>query len=263
MVGTTAQVDYVQADYGDCWLRDTAPLLGHDSNGNLVGVRFELNGWGGKYDIPLDDRAADEVLHATGARESRVPVILEGGAVETNGNGVVLTTASCTLNPNRNPELTRDRFEQVLGTAMDLERVVWIDRGLSHDHTDGHVDMIARFASEQTVLCMRPEGEVPNADVLRSIRNQITDAGLQAVDLPAPSAVLAPDGTPLPATYCNFYVANEAVIVPTYGVPEDDDALATIRAAFPGRDAIGLLGRDLLCGGGVFHCVTQPEPASP
>lgn len=263
MVGAGSDVDYVQADYGDCWLRDTVPLLGHDAKGHLAGLRFELNGWGGKYDIPLDDRVADEVLRATGARASHVGLVLEGGAIETNGRGLVLTTESCALNPNRNPGLSRDRFEEALRAGIAVERVVWIDRGLRHDHTDGHVDMIARFSSERTVLCMRPDGDVPNADILQAVRTEIADAGLEVVDVPAPAEVVAPDGSPLPATYCNFYVANEAVIVPTYGVPQDDDAMAAIGAAFPDREPIGLPGRDLLCGGGVFHCVTQPEPASP
>jgi agmatine deiminase len=260
LIGDAPEVEYVIAAYGDCWLRDTAPLFGHDSRGALCGLRFRPNGWGGKYEMPFDDTIGDWLLEYLGARAARSPLFLEGGAIESNGAGTFLTTASCVLNDNRNPGLTRQAFENALGELVELARVVWLDRGLEHDHTDGHVDMVARFASAETVLCMEPMRDVPNAGVMRDIASVLRTEGFSIVPLPAPPAVADRAGGPLPASYCNFYVANDAVIVPVYGVPEDEAALDAIGMAFGDRQAIGLPARDLLCGGGVFHCVTQPQP---
>jgi agmatine deiminase len=262
LVGETVDVEYVRADYGDCWLRDTAPLLGRNGEGALGALRFVFNGWGDKYDIPFDDSVGDWLLAYVGAREFRSPLVLEGGAIESNGSGTLLTTASCALNSNRNPGLTRETFEAALGDRVAVERIVWLERGLAHDHTDGHIDMIARFASEDAVLCMRADADAPNAEVLDAIDRQLRDTDLTVLPLPAAPAAVAPDGAPLPATYCNFYVANDAVIVPTYGVAGDEAALGAIGDAFTGREVIGLPALDLLCGGGAFHCATQPQPAT-
>ena len=263
LIGELRNVHYVRADYGDCWMRDTAPLLGHTEDGALGGLCFGFNGWGGKYDIAFDDRVSEWLTNQLDARRFECPLILEGGALEPNGQGTFLTTASCTLNENRNPGLTREAFEEALGTLVSMERLVWLDRGLEHDHTDGHIDMIARFAAPDTVLCMKSDPGAPNAEVLASIERELRAAGLTVLELPAPRAVAARGGAPLPASYCNFYIANEAVIVPVYGVPEDQTAVREIANAFPGRDAIGLPARDLLWGGGAFHCVTQAQPTAP
>jgi agmatine deiminase len=259
-IGDVRGVEYVRADYDDCWLRDTAPVFGHRKDGGLGALRFRFNAWGGKYDLPLDARLAEWMVGQVPALDLVCPLTLEGGALETDGRGTFLTTESCTLNPNRNPGLTRGGFEEELRARVFVKRIVWLGEGLRHDHTDGHVDMVARFTPEGAVLCMRPNPEAPNARVLAALRARVRDAGLSVMELPAPRAVLAPDGTPMPASYCNFYVANEAVIVPTYDMAEDAEALAVVAEAFPGREVIGLPARDLLCGGGAFHCVTQPQP---
>lgn len=262
LIGRAPNVEYVPARYGDVWLRDTVPTLGQHAPGRLGGLCFEFNGWGGKYEMPGDDTVGDWLLTRLGGHAYRCPVVLEGGAIESNGQGTLLTTESCVLNPNRNPGLTREGFEAALRALIVLETVVWLEAGLAHDHTDGHVDMIARFADPRTVLCMIPESGAPNAEVLQDIRRRLLDTGLAVLDLPAPRAVQAADGSPLPATYCNFYVANEAVVVPTYGAPEDAAALETLGTAFAGREVVGLPAVDLLCAGGAFHCATQPQPVS-
>ncbi len=260
LIGDMANLRYVTSDYGDCWLRDTAPLFGHTSNGELGALCFEFNGWGGKYEMPFDAGVGRWLTGRLRARRFECPIVLEGGALETNGQGTFLTTASCALNPNRNRGLTRDAFEKALGDRVSIERLIWLDEGLKHDHTDGHVDMIARFVGLDTVVCMRSIPGAPNAAVLRSIEQKLHAARLNVVGLPAPPALRAPNGEPLPASYCNFYIANAAVIVPTYGVPEDETALEEIAKAFAGRQVIGLPAADLLRGGGAFHCVTQAEP---
>ncbi len=263
LVGESDNIRYVTADYGDCWVRDTAPLLGHTAGGTLGALCFGFNAWGGRYEMAFDEKVSKWLTDRLHAKRFECPVILEGGALETDGQGTFLTTASCALNPNRNPGLTREAFEVALGEAVSLERLVWLDRGLEHDHTDGHIDMIARFAAPNTVFCMKAAQGAPNAEVLDSIARNLHANGLNVLELPAPHGVTAPDGTPLPASYCNFYIANEAVIVPVYEIPEDRAALQKIADAFPGREVIGLPARDLLRGGGAFHCVIQAQPTTP
>ncbi|MBW1905651.1 MAG: agmatine deiminase family protein [Deltaproteobacteria bacterium] len=262
LIGESRNVRYVTADYGDCWVRDTAPLLGHTASGALGGLCFGFNGWGGKYEIAFDDAVSKWLTNRLDAKRFESPLLLEGGALESDGQGTFLTTGSCTLNDNRNPGLTRAAFEEALSALVSMKRLVWLDRGLAHDHTDGHVDMIARFVAPDTVLCMKARRGAPNAEVLTSIERDLRASGLSVLDLPAPRAVAAPDGTPLPASYCNFYIANQAVIVPVYEVPEDQTALREIANAFPGREVIGLPATDLLWGGGAFHCVTQAQPTA-
>lgn len=262
LIGDVRNLDYVTTGYGDCWLRDTAPLFGRQDNGELGALCFEFNGWGGKYEMPFDGQVSSWLTERLQARRFECPVVLEGGALDTNGAGTFLTTASCALNPNRNPGLTRGAFEKLLGDRASMERLIWLDEGLAHDHTDGHIDMIARFVALDTVICMRSNPGAPNAEVLHSIEEKLREAGLKVLGVPAPPALQAPNGEPLPASYCNFYIANAAVIVPTYGVPEDEAALGAVADAFPDREAIGLPARDLLWGGGAFHCVTQAEPST-
>ncbi len=263
LIGESRNVRYVTADYGDCWMRDTTPLFGHTADGGLGGLCFDFNGWGGKYEVAFDDSVSKWLTNRLDAKRFECSVILEGGALEPNGQGTLLTTASCVLNENRNPGLTRGAFEEALGALVSMERLVWLDRGLEHDHTDGHIDMIARFVTPDTVLCMKATPGAPNEEVLRSIEHDLRASGLTVLGLPAPRAVVAPNGAPLPASYCNFYIANEAVIVPIYEIPEDQAALGEIANAFPGRKVIGLPAADLLWGGGAFHCVTQALPTAP
>ena len=263
LIGSDSGVDYVRADYGDCWVRDTLPSFGWDDAGELGALRFRFNQWGGKYDIPFDDSVGAWLTEHLGARDLRLDLALEGGALEFDGQGTVITTESCALNPNRNPGLKRAELEDALRSGLRVDRVVWLARGLAHDHTDGHVDMLARFTSPDSVVCMSPNPSVPNAEALAEVRATLISHGLRVLEVPAPPAVHAPDGAPLPATYCNFYVANEAVVVPTYDAAADAHALEVLASAYPGRSTIGLPARDLLCGGGSFHCATQPLPASP
>ena len=262
MLGDEADVALVRADYGDCWVRDTLPSFGWTEDGRLGGLRFRFNGWGGKFDVPFDDAVGRWLSTRLGAVDAAVDLVLEGGAIELDGEGTAIVTESCVLNPNRNPGLSRAAFEQALGERAAVDRVVWLERGLADDHTDGHVDMIARFTAPGTVCCMGPDPGRPNAGVLEQIRRELSTEGFHVLELPAAPLCRAPDQTPLPATYCNFYVANQAVIVPTYGIPDDAVALDVLGSAFPGRSAIGLPARDLLFGGGSLHCVTQPLPAA-
>ncbi|MCZ6807890.1 MAG: agmatine deiminase family protein [Deltaproteobacteria bacterium] len=262
-IGASSDIDYVTADYGDCWVRDTLPLLGHTPGGALGALGFRFNGWGRKFDIPFDAEVGRWLIEHLQVKRFSSDLILEGGALEFDGRGTLITTESCALNDNRNPGLDRAGLEDAVSSLVEMERLIWLERGLSHDHTDGHVDMIARFVAPDTVMCTRAGTEGPNTEVTRSIEASLRETGLTVLTLPSPGAVFASEGAPLPATYCNFYIANEAVILPLYGVPEDREAHDALAAAFPSRAVVGLPARDLLWGGGAFHCVTQPQPAAP
>ena len=253
--------------FGDIWLRDTAPSFQLGSDGRLVAVCFRFNGWGGKYVLEGDEEVGSCVAEIAGARIRDLDLVLEGGGIEVDGEGTCLTTRQCVLNPNRNPGLDEKRATEILADALGTECVVWLERGLANDHTDGHIDTLARFVAPGVVACMEPASvDDPNAEVLREILEAVAAARdargrrLEVVRVPSPGAVLNREGDPMPASYLNFYIANASVVVPTYGVANDDRAVAAVAACFPGRTVIGAPARAILTGGGAFHCITQQEP---
>jgi len=259
---------FFQIPFGDIWLRDIAPLFVENRVGELVAALFRFNGWGGKYVLPHDDQVAAHIAEAAGARTVQFDWVLEGGAIEVDGQGTCLTTRQCLLNPNRNPHLDRDAVERKLAEALGTRRVLWLERGLVNDHTDGHVDTLARFVAPGTAVCMEPsDRDDPNREALQAIvadLERFTDAEGRRLEvrlIPSPGRVLGRSGDALPASYVNFYIANHSVAVPTYGVPADGPAVAAIAQLFPGRRTVGIAARALLAGGGAFHCITQQQPA--
>ncbi len=259
-IGASSRVEYIRAPYGDCWTRDTIPLFGWGNDETLGAVQFRFNGWGGKFQMPYDAEVGAWVAEHTKADTRLSDLVIEGGGLEFDGAGSFITTDSCLRNANRNPGLSRTAAERALSQCVEAKQVIWLDRGLSHDHTDGHVDMVARFIAPGTVLCARPEQGDPDSATLQAIERCLRDAGLTVVTIPSPGLVEGPEGEPLPANYCNFYIANEAVIVPIWNVENDRKAQSVLEGAFPGRAVVGLRANDLLRGGGAFHCVTQPQP---
>jgi agmatine deiminase len=252
--------------FGDIWLRDTAPVF--LARGRSVRpARFRFNGWGGKYALPHDDRVAERIAAALAVEPFGYPFVLEGGSVETDGQGSCLTTRQCLLNPNRNPGMTERELEEALADSLGATKVLWLGDGLLNDHTDGHVDTIARFVAPGRIVCMEARGAGdPNTEVLEEIAHDLaamTDAAgrrIEVVRVPSPGLVEDEEGEPMPASYVNFYIAKKTVIVPQYGVPMDDAAVEEIAALFPGRRTVGVAARDLLSGGGAFHCITQQQP---
>ena len=253
---------------GDIWLRDTAPVFLTGEGGARGCASFAFNGWGGKYVLPHDDGVSSRIAEAAGFPAFRLPWVLEGGSVEVDGEGTCLTTRQCLLHPNRNPGMTQEAIEARLGDALGVKTFLWLGEGLRNDHTDGHVDTLARFVAPGIAVCMSPEGPGdPNGTALVRIARDLSgmrDAAgrpLKVVAVPSPGLVPDADGEPMPASYVNFYIANTTVVVPAYGVPNDEAARAGVAKLFPTRRVLSVPARDLLEGGGAFHCITQQVPA--
>ncbi len=247
--------EIVVEPFGDIWLRDTGPIV--MARGRAKG--FEFNGWGGKYDLPGDDTIGQRLAEGRGKSFDYCNWVLEGGAIDGDGTGTVVTTAQCLLNRNRNPGMSKADIEARLAEDLGFTRVVWLGEGLLHDHTDGHVDNLARFVGAGRVAIPDAAENDPNWQVYQHARRDALAAGLEVVGIPSPGRVLR-DEEIVPASYMNFYIGNAAVVVPIYGAANDDAAVAAVQALFPTRHAIGLRADSILTGGGSFHCISQQIP---
>ena len=245
--------------FGDIWLRDTAAII-LGSGKDRRAVDFAFNGWGGKYDLPGDDTIGQRLAAEAAIPCSRADWILEGGAIDGNGSGTFLTTEQCLLNPNRNPNLGKQEVEARLKQDLGATRIIWLGDGLLNDHTDGHVDNLARFVGADRVAIPEATPDDPNAAVYADAAEVLLDAELKVVAIPSPG-LIERDGEIIPASYMNFYVGNAAVVVPLYGAPNDGAAVEAIQSLFPSRVAGGLRADHILTGGGSFHCISQQVPA--
>lgn len=249
----------LEEPFGDIWLRDTGPIV--VKGGNAREARsFLFNGWGGKYALEGDDTIGLRLAEGAGMEPVRHDWIFEGGALDADGTGVGVTTEQCLLNPNRNPGLAREDVEARLREDLGLERILWLGQGLLNDHTDGHVDNLARFVGAGRLAIPWPEGtNDPNAAVYADARARAEAFGLDVASLPSPGLVVRDDEI-IPASYMNFYIGNAAVVVPLYGAANDAAAVEAVGALFPGRTAVGLRAEHVLTGGGSFHCISQQMP---
>ena len=262
----TDNLTYHRLPLDDVWLRDNGPIfIRRGQDVSLVNWKF--NAWGNKYQWRLDNEAPEYVAQYLGAAHWDVPVVMEGGSLEPNGQGVVLTTRQCLLHPQRNPGLNEPQIEGYLGDYLGFTKVLWLEAGLEGDHTDGHIDTIARFINPSTIVtCVEPDASDPNHATMQANLERLhtfTDLEgkpFEIVELPLPQNRLELLGNRLPPTYANFYIGNGFVVVPQYGDPNDAVALSILRPLFPGREVIGLKSRSLITGGGSFHCVTQQQP---
>jgi agmatine deiminase len=257
-------VEIVPGAFGDVWLRDTGPIF--FGPGDAASFRF--NGWGGKYELEGDDTVADQLAGAADVRLTRHDFVLEGGALDHDGEGTLLTTRECLLNPNRNRAWTQAVAEAALREALGVRKVIWLGAGLLNDHTDGHVDNLARFVAPGVVAIPISFGtDDPHASVYdaaaRDLAGQTDAAGrtLKVVRIPSPGRVVGADNVFAPASHMNFVIASRAVVVPIYNDRASSWALDGLRTLFPDRAVVGLPSRALLTGGGSFHCITQQEPA--
>jgi agmatine deiminase len=254
-------VEIVELAIDDSWLRDCGPIYTFDDAGDRVAVHFAFNAWGEKFP-PWDNDAAVGRLIAErlGDRVVESALVLEGGSILSDGQGTLLTTEQCLLNPNRNPSLSREEIESELRARLGVQRFVWLGMGLLEDRdTDGHVDLIAAFTRPDHVLLQMVGEDNPNFAACLENRARLEAAGIEVTELPLlPYAQVA--GETIAAGYLNFYICNRAVIVPVAGADTDQQALDIIAAAYPGREVVPVPGLVIAYGGGGPHCITQQVP---
>lgn len=249
-------LEYVIMPYGDIWLRDTGPIIVTKQNERRA-ISFAFNGWGNKFLMQGDQEVARNIAAHLKLELIYNSLIFEGGSIDVDGVGNAITTRQCLLHPNRNPNVTQDQIEIILSQHLGLNNILWLNDGLKGDHTDGHVDNLARFVGPKHIL-------IPKAQNNQDINIQIyEDAALLAlkqgyrVSRIDSIATYYVDGNAAPASYMNFVIANDIIIVPQYSVNSDKAALETISALFPNKQVIGLISMALLNGGGSFHCASQ------
>lgn len=254
----------------DAWCRDHGPIFlvrEDECDRELAAVDWKYNAWGGKYPpYELDNRVPEQIATLLGIRRFSPGMILEGGSIEVNGHGSLLTTESCLLNPNRNPELSRSDIEQCLRDYLGVSQILWLGEGIEGDDTDGHIDDLARFVNPRTIATVIEEDFAdanyrPLRDNLRRLHSMqdLNGRPFEIVTLPMPPPSFC-EGQRLPMSYANFYIANGVVLVPLYDPSRDGLAMESLAKLFPDRKLVGIDAKDLVWGLGAFHCVTQQQP---
>lgn len=256
----------------DAWIRDYGPvfLLSRSSDQEKLAFNhWKFNAWGNKYEeLRADEKIPGKLESVLQIRRFPAPLVLEGGAIEVNGEGLCLSTEQCLLNPNRNPSHSKREIEQCLKDFLGVEKVLWLSQGLERDDTDGHVDNVARFVNTRTVVCSLQAD--PGRDSYRILRDNyqlltaakdLDGSPLHIVPLPMPDVIDSPEGG-LPASYANFYIANGFVLVPIFNDRNDNQALSILQSLFPDRKVIGLDCRHVIQGLGALHCLTLQQPMS-
>ncbi|MCE7796833.1 agmatine deiminase family protein [Sphingobium sufflavum] len=254
-------IDVIVEPFGDIWLRDTGPI-GTLSGAHRALAGFGFNGWGGKYDMPGDQDIGTRLAASTPLPFRQQPWVCEGGALDTDGTGLFVTTEQCLLNPNRNPSLDRGQITTLLTGALGLSDMLWLGDGLLNDHTDGHVDNLARFVAPGVLAVPQATTpDDPNTAIYDDAAARAAAHGVEVARLPS-VGLHRIDGDIVPASYMNFLIGNAAVVVPLYGAPNDGAAVEALKPFFPGRDVVGVPSFALLRGGGSFHCCSQQMPSA-
>jgi agmatine deiminase len=264
--GVRGDVVFHHIETNDAWIRDHGAIFVRRDDG-IAATCWGFNSWGGKYPpFDKDDRVPEQMAAALGVPIFNGGMILEGGSIDTNGEGLLLTTEACLLNGNRNPHLGRTDIEERLKAFFGIDQVIWLNDGVAGDDTDGHIDDITRFVSIDTVVTIveNDPSDVnydvlqENLDILRAVR--LPDGRhLDIIPLPMPRSLSIRDER-MPASYANFYVANKVVLLPVYGDPQDEAALQVLAKCFPGREVVPLDCRQLIWGLGAIHCLSQQVP---
>ena len=256
-----SQVIFYQIATEDAWIRDYGPTFVVKTDGELAMVKWKFNAWGEKYeDLLNDNRIPYELNRIENLPMFEPGIVLEGGSIEVNGAGIVLTTEQCLLNRNRNPELSREDIENYLKDYLSVSSVVWLKEGIVGDDTDGHIDDIARFVDRETVVCaFEDDPSDENHELLKENFELLKQSGFRVIRLPMPGFVGDDQGR-LPASYANFYIGNGAIVVPQFGHANDQRALDILRDCFPGRRIVGVNCTAMVHGLGTIHCCSQQEP---
>ena len=286
----SASIRVVEMSTNDAWIRDMGPTFLVDGRGGRRGVDWHFTAWGGLegglyFPWDRDDRVAQKVLEIEGADRYAAPIVLEGGSIHVDGEGTVMATEECLLNANRNPGLSREQIEQVLFDHLGVQKMIWLDRGIYNDETNGHVDNIACFARPGVVLLSYSEDESdPQHAISRDAEERLqaaSDAQGRSIDvvrLPSPGPITISEeeatgvdavpgslprraGDRLAASYANFYIASRRIVFPLLDERFDDEAADVLKGCFPDREIVGVPGREILLGGGNVHCITQQVPA--
>ncbi len=263
------RVEFRVANYADIWIRDYGPnFVVNRAIKALAMVKWKFNAWGGKYPILFKDNEIPyDMNKLLELPIQEAGIVMEGGSIDLNGAGTLMTTKQCLLNPNRNPELSQAQIEQKLSDHLGVKHFIWLNEGIEGDDTDGHIDDIARFVNPTTVVCAFTEDETDsdykplkeNYDILLNSVDQDGNK-LNVVKLPTPGKVMGDEGR-LPASYANFYIGNGVVVVPVFEQPNDDKALEVLRGVFPDRKVVGINAYYLVYGFGTFHCSSQQQPS--
>jgi agmatine deiminase len=255
------------SDYADVWFRDYGPIFVKNPKHELAMIHWDFNSWGDKYETLLKDKEIPDVINKDLKLTCFKPgIVLEGGSIDVNGEGTLLTTEQCLLNSNRNPHLNKQKIEQYLSDFLGVRHFIWLKRGILGDDTDGHIDDLARFVNPTTIVCAYEDNE-DDADYEALKENyellckSVDQDGkpLKIIKLPMPKVVSDEDYR-LPASYTNFYIGNTKVLVPIFDHPNDQKALAILQELFPARKVVGICCKDLVYGFGTLHCISQQQP---
>ena len=261
------RIHFHVTDYADVWLRDTGPIFVKDGSGKTVITKWLFNAWGNKFPELLKDSAIPEKIGKWKKFPVEKPgIIIEGGAIDVDGGGVCLTTEQCLLNGNRNPGMTKADIEKYLEEYLGIRKTVWLKEGLVNDHTDGHIDELARFVAPGKIVCAyEDDPDDENYRILHANYKTLTEAAdtngkpFEVVRLPMPH-VRYDDGSKAPVSYTNFYIGNTVVLAATFNDENDGEALEILRNCFPGREVAGIDCSDIIYGGGALHCMTKQQP---
>jgi agmatine deiminase len=262
-----SRVHIYVSDYADVWFRDYGPIFVKNPRHELAMIHWDFNSWGEKYETLLKDKEIPDVINKDMRLRCFKPgIVLEGGSIDVNGEGTLLTTEQCLLNSNRNPHLDKQKIEQYLSEYLGVRHFIWLKRGILGDDTDGHIDDLARFVNPTTIVCAY-EDDPNDADheALKENYELLTKSvdqdgnPLKIIKLPMPK-VESDEGYRLPASYTNFYIGNTKVLVPVFDHPNDQKALKILQELFPTRKIVGICCKDLVYGFGTLHCISQQQP---
>jgi len=262
-----SKMNFHITDYADVWLRDTGPIFVKNSSGKTVITKWTFNSWGNKFpELLIDGEIPEKISKWKLYPLVHSDLVLEGGAIEINGQGVCLTTEQCLLNENRNPGKTKEEIEQFLQNHLGIRKTIWLKEGLTNDHTDGHIDELARFVTPNKIVCAFEENkEDENYYILFKNYRRLTEAtgingeSFEIIKLPMPH-MNYDDSSKAPVSYTNFYIGNEVVLAAIFKDKNDAAALEILEKCFPDRKVIGIDCSDIIYGGGAVHCITQQEP---